>query len=147
MVQWVWTVSEPIDTRAQRLADLKDDMTRKRQIADAAEKRYREEERELWIDLKEEHGNVKTVSVDLPDGGTLQLQRRRTVTASILNKEEAVKALRAKGHGDELLGGPEIRKKILNELVRDLLEANQELPDGVDFNEKKYITITKRGVK
>lgn len=135
--------SDSLKTRARRLADLKAEMARTQKIADAAEKQYREAERDFWLDLEEE--GIKTTSFDFDDGSTIQVQRRETITSTILDKEAAVQSLVELGYGDELLGQPEIRKKVLNEVVRNLLQAGEGLPEGVDFNPRRYITVTKKG--
>jgi hypothetical protein len=44
-----------------------------------------------------------------------------------------------------MLGVPEIRKRALNEEVRDRLQRGEALPEGVDFNARRYITVTRKG--
>jgi len=139
-------VSERIDSRARRLVDLKDEKNRLEKDADRAARAYADEEQAFWMELADELGDIKTVTLDLGEGyGTIQLQRRETITARIVDKEAAVGALEAAGLGPGMLGVPEIRKRALNEEVRDRLQRGEALPDGVDFNARRYITVTRKG--
>lgn len=141
-------MSAPLDTRARELVALKDDYERKSKAADIAEKRYREAERELWIDLQEQFGKVTTVTFEdlLGDGQDIQLQRRETITASILNKTEAAEALLEEGYEEAVeTDTPGIRKRVLNQIVRNRLKSGQGLPKGVDFHPRRYIAVTKKG--
>lgn len=139
-------MSERIDSRARRLVDLKDEKNWKEKEAERASKAYADEEREFWSELADELGDIKTVTLDLGDGyGTVQLQRRETITARIVDKEAAVVSLEAAGLGPGMLGVPEIRKRALNEEVRDRLQRGEALPEGVDFNARRYITVTRKG--
>ena len=139
-------MSERIDSRARRLVDLKDEKNRLEKDADRAARAYADEEQAFWMELADELGDIKTVTLDLGEGyGTIQLQRRETITARIVDKEAAVGALEAAGLGPGMLGVPEIRKRALNEEVRDRLQRGEALPDGVDFNARRYITVTRKG--
>lgn len=139
-------MSERIDGRARRLVDLKDEKNWKEKEADQAARAYAEEEQAFWMELADELGDIKTVTLDLGEGyGTVQLQRRETITARIVDKETAVESLEAAGLGQGMLGAPEIRKRALNEEVRDRLQRGEALPDGVDFNARRYITVTRKG--
>jgi hypothetical protein len=139
-------MSERIDSRARRLVDLKDEKNRLEKDAERAARAYSEEEQAFWMELSDELGDIKTVTLDLGEGyGTVQLQRRETITARIVDKEAAVESLEAAGLGQGMLGVPEIRKRALNEEVRDRLQRGEALPDGVDFNARRYITVTRKG--
>lgn len=139
-------MSERIDSRARRLVDLKDEKNKLEKEAERAARAYAEDEREFWAELADELGDIKTVTLDLGEGyGTVQLQRRETITARIVDKEAAVVSLEEAGLGPGMLGVPEIRKRALNEEVRDRLQRGEALPEGVDFNARRYITVTRKG--
>jgi hypothetical protein len=138
-------MSERLDTRARRLVDLKDKYQRLTREAEAAEKAYREEERELWMDIYDEHGDVKTITLNLGEGyGTIALGRRETITATILNQEQAVKALEEAGLDDATLGPPTLRKKVLNEFARDWNKSGEQPPEGLDIHARRYIQVTRK---
>ena len=136
-------MSETLKSRAARLVVLKDDMTRARHNAEKAEKAYRDAERDLWIEL--EDAGMKTGKFDLGDGQEVSLQRRETITSRVIDEDEAVAALEAEGLADELLGNPQIRKRVLNEVTRNRLQAGQPLIPGTDFYPRRYLTVTKKG--
>lgn len=136
-----------LDSRARELVDAKNDFERKALTAKTAEDRYRALERELWIDLQEEFGKVTTVTLDLGEGyGSIQLQRRETITASILNRAEAAEALLEEGLEEAVeTDAPGLRKRVVNQIVRNRLKAGQPLPKGLDFHPRRYIAVTKKG--
>lgn len=128
-------------TRARRLVDLRRKRDATAKAASTAEKKYDEAEKDFWESLDDEEQS--SVTLELGDGyGKVQLVRRETVTARVIDEDAAVAALEDEGLAEGFLGGPKIRKKALNEHVRDLLQSQQALPDGVDFNARRYIAIT-----
>lgn len=136
-------MSDRLDTRARRLVDLKDDRNEKQIAFESAEKAYRDEEKNFWQDLKDEMGNVKKFAADLGPGyGTIEFQRRETVTSRVLDEATAAAALEEMGHGEIL--GTKIPKKPLNDLVRNAVKAGQPLPEGVDSHIRRYIAVSRK---
>lgn len=136
-------MSERLDTRGRRLVDLKDRMNAAKITAENAERAYREAEKAFWQDLADEMGNVKKFAADLGPGyGTIEFQRRETITSRILDEEAAAEALEELGHGDIL--GRKIPKIVLNELVRDWIKSGEPLPPGVDFHARRYIAVSRK---
>lgn len=130
--------------KGRRLMELKAEKERTAKAAEAAERTYRSAESDFWMDLDEE-GDL-TVKKDLGEPyGVVTFQKRQTITGRILNDEEAEAALAALGEEDAILGPRKPRGKVLNELVRSRLESGQPLPDGIDFNTRRFITATRRG--
>jgi hypothetical protein len=130
--------------KARRLVQLKDEKNRAEKVAEAAARAYRDAEADFWLDL--EDGSDKTITKDLgPPYGVVQFQRRETITGRVLNDEQAEKALEALGESEAILGPRSVRKKVLNEKVRRWIESGQPLPEGVDFNTRRYVTVTKKG--
>jgi hypothetical protein len=133
-----------IDTAARRLVDKKDLYQRLDRESKAAARDYRDEERAFWMMVKQEFGDAKTFTLPLGEGyGDIQFQRRETVTARVLDIDAAMEAL----DDDErhAMFGPQPRKKVMNEHVRERLEAGEPLPPGIDAHFKRYITVTKKG--
>lgn len=132
--------------QARRLVELKDEMNDKGTIADKAAKAYRTAEEQFWLDLDEDEAKTSTITLDLGKPfGKVQFQKRETITGRVLSDDEAVEALKALGLEDEILGGRQIRKGVLNEHVRQWLRSGMPLPEGVDFNAKRYVTVSKKG--
>lgn len=136
-------MSDRLDTRARRLVTLKDRMNETKITFEAAERAYRDEEKDFWQALKDELGNVKKFSADLGPGfGNIELQRRETITSRILDVDEAAAALEEMGMGD--IVGKSIPKKPLNDLVRERTKSGQPLPDGVDSHVRRYIAVSRK---
>lgn len=132
--------------KARRLVDLKDRKAKLEREAEAAAQEYREAEADFWMDLEE--GGAKTITLELGEPyGTVQFQRRETITGRVLNDEAASEALEAMGLGEAVLGPRKVRQKVLSEHVRDWLQSGQPLPEGVDFSARRYVTVTRKGSK
>ena len=116
-------MSEPLGTRARRLVDLKRKAKQAKQAAEKADREYRDAEQDFWLTMEDDEATTSTV----------------------LNEEEAAAALKEMGYDDAALGPPKIRKRVLNEIVRNLMQAKQDLPAGVDFYTKRYITVSEKG--
>jgi hypothetical protein len=131
--------------KARELLDLKAEHERARIAYENAKREHKAAEAEFWHELDEDLG-VKTVTLELGEPhGTVALGRRETVKGRVIDAETAVKALRAAGLGEAVLKDiPQVRQKVLNEHVRDLLKSGAQLPEGVDFMTTRYIQVTKK---
>lgn len=78
-----------------------------------------------------------------PGYGIQQFNREQKVNSSVFDEAAAVKFFEdngmAPGYVDE-----KVRKKPLNQLVRESLENGQELPPGVEPRVTKYVKVTRR---
>lgn len=138
-------MSERLGTRARRLLELRREKDATEKVADTARKRYLDEEREFWMDLYDELDDTKSITLNLGEGyGTHTFTRRETTTATITNEAEAVAALEAEGYGDAALGDRKIRKRVVNELIRDMEKSGQSFPAGLDIHKKRYIQISRK---
>jgi hypothetical protein len=129
--------------RFQRLLELREDRDITKQQADRAENEYRLAEAELYEAI-EESGIRGRLSFDF--GGSLgkaSFQLRATNFGRVVDQEVAIEALRAEGLGD-MIYTEAVRQKRVNELVRDRLESQSELPDGIDFYTRKGISISRK---
>jgi len=146
-------LSERLDTAGRKLIDSRrerDDLAAK---AAQAEKRFRAIEAEFWQLLKEEHGKVKALDIDLGgDYGLVKFTRRETIYAQIVDPEALAKSAREEGRdqewikqADEAARKSDFRQAPLNEHVREALEHDQDLPDGLSFRADRGITITRKG--
>jgi hypothetical protein len=75
--------------------------------------------------------------------GTVQFNREQKVNSSVFDEEAAIAFFEEKGMAPGYVQG-KVRKKPLNQLVRESLENGQELPPGVEPRVTKYVKVTKR---
>jgi hypothetical protein len=134
-----------LDTKVRTLIELRDGARNLKQQADAAMKRFREYEAELWQELQDQHGGLTTFTFeDLPPYGKVQIVRRKpTIFADVYDLDAATKALEERGLKDAALQMG-VRKRVLNEIVRDDVEAGNNPPEGVSIRTSQGITITRR---
>jgi hypothetical protein len=98
----------------------------------------------VWEEIEDSHGKVSTVTIDLGEGyGKVQFQRRQTTYSRIIDEDAFVEAVKAAGREDEFLK-PGIRKKVLNEEVRDRNDRGVPQIEGTDFTVNRYISISRR---
>lgn len=145
-------MSDRLDTRFRKLVELRRERDLAKQEATRAEKAYRAFEADLWAELEEEHGGVKSLDVDLGPGyGRVSFTRRETTYADIVDPEALARAARDEGRdlelikqADEAARKSDFRQAPLNELVRETLEHGGELLDGLSFRHDRGITITRK---
>lgn len=90
---------------------------------------------------------MPTATLDLGPGyGRIQLGKRKTIYGRVIDIDTAIAALEGEGYGAEMVKS-ELRKGALNELIRTRLENGEDLPDGVDFSETRYVQVTRRKSK
>lgn len=119
-----------------RLGELRDTMQTLQREADAA---------------KDEHDRFQVAVFQyMKDRGTTSYGtedetwvRKATTYGSITNREAFVKWAEEQGLLDEFTQRKEVGKRI-NELVRQMLGDGQDLPPGVDFYEREYISRTNK---
>lgn len=111
---------------------------------DTSKAAYREYESELFEELRE-LGIRGTLTFDFGgDLGTAAFVSRATTYGTIVDKRTAIEALKREGHTEAIMEEA-IREGRLNELVRTYHETGKELPEGVDFYERKIISISRKG--
>ena len=122
---------------------LREERDIKARAAEKAEADYREAEAELYQALTDAGIRGRQTFDFGGDIGTVSFQTRSTKFGRIIDKDLAIKSLREEGL-DDAVYETAIRKKRLNELVRDRLESHDDLPEGVDFYESKGITVSRK---
>lgn len=133
-----------LESKFRRLAELRETRDIDKHTADASEGAYREYEAEL-LETIDESALRGTVEFDFGgELGRIRFQPRRTVYGKIIDKNAALDAFEAEAIADEMTA-PKIEARRLNEYVRDRMEAGQDLPDGVGYYERRYVTISKKG--
>jgi hypothetical protein len=126
------------------------DLIDKRRAADKAKEaqveayRERDEAEAALFDYQEEH-KLPGVDVELGEGyGTYHSKRRATDYARVLNEDALLQWANENARTEELFGPSKVRKKPLNQMVRDAQRLHQRLPDGVDWSTKRGITLTRK---
>lgn len=133
-----------LESKFRRLAELREQRDFDKQAAERSEAEYREYEAELLETIDE---SALRGSVEFDFGGelgTIRFQPRRTIYGRIVDKNAAMEAFENEAIIEEMTA-PKIEAKRLNEYVRDRLEHDGNLPPGVDYYERKYVTISRKG--
>jgi len=133
---------ELLETLARRVIDLRANYEKKRKAKVSAEKDMKRAE----TDMNDAMARAKLPGATLALGegyGNVQFNREQKVNSSVFDEEAAIKYFEdqglAAGYVDE-----KVRKKPLNQLVREALENGQELPPGVEPRVTKYVKVTRR---
>lgn len=132
-----------LESKFRRLAELREERDIDKKASENSEAAYREYEAELF-EAVEESALRGTVEFDFGgDLGKIRFQPRRTIYGRVIDKNAALDAFENEALVDEMTA-PKIEARRLNEYVRDRLENGQELPDGVDYYERRYFTISRK---
>lgn len=97
-------------------------------------------------DLNEAMAKAKLpgATLDLGPGyGRVQFNREQKVSSSVFDKDAAIAYFDEHGMSQGYVEG-NVRKAPLNQLIRDRMEAGQELPPGIEPRITKYVKVTKR---
>jgi hypothetical protein len=96
-------------------------------------------------ELLRKDGTLGATMVDLGPGyGKFRFTPGETITANIHDEHQLHQWIEAEGRGDELYFPDKLRKKPLNEMVREILNhENAEFPPGLDYTEVRKVTMTK----
>lgn len=133
-----------LESKFRRLAELREQRDFDKQAAEASEAAYREYEAEL-LETIDESALRGTVEFDFGgDLGIIRFQPRRTIYGRIIDKNAAMDSFEQEALMDEMTA-PKIEARRLNEYVRDRIESGVPLPEGVDYYERRYVTISRKG--
>jgi hypothetical protein len=133
-----------LESKFRRLAELREQRDIDKKAAENSESEYRTYEAELFEAI-EESALRGTVEFDFGgDLGKIRFQPRRTIYGRVIDKAAALEAFEADAIAEEMTS-PKIEARRLNEYVRDRIESGQKLPDGVDYYERRFFTISRKG--
>ena len=76
------------------------------------------------------------------DTGVVSFYPKETYYGRVIDKDKALDYFEQRAMMDEVTE-PKIVMARVNEIVRDALEQNESLPEGLDFYPRRFITITK----
>lgn len=132
-----------LESKFRRFAELRDTRDYEKAAAEASERAYREYEQQLFEDV-EDSALRGTIQFDFGgDLGIIRFQPRRTIYGRVIDKNAAQEAFENEAIIDEMVS-PKIEARRLNEYVRDRLENGQSLPEGIDFYERQFFTISRK---
>ena len=133
---------ELLETLARRVIDARADYDKAYKARVKAEKKKKAAE----ADMNEAMAKAKLPGATLELGagyGNVQFNREQKVNSSVFDEEAAIAYFEEKGMAAGYVD-EKVRKKPLNQLVREALENGQELPPGVEPRVTKYVKVTKR---
>jgi hypothetical protein len=135
-------------SRLRRLMELREAKDEAEKDAKAKAKEFREAEADLFEILTDpDTGDIRRIPpVDLGEPfGRIAFQARETPFGRIIPgmEQEAMDYFRER-HVLEEFTEPKFAKKRLNELVRERLEDNGQMPPGIDFYHSRGVTITRQ---
>lgn len=119
-----------LTAQARRLARLKFMADRKAEVADEAKQAFEAAQRTFYERLQDEGvGSIKVDGINFVPAHTVfgQIQDREAFIAWAQENEE------------ELLE-PRERKALINEIVREAVEQGKELPPGLGFYVREYVS-------
>lgn len=134
-----------LHTKLRELVDAKRELAAAKQTQAAAERRKKTLELEVHEMLREVLGPRAKGSfpVDLGEGyGVVRFTPNSTHYGQVLDRKMAEEALRQQGRDREEIITTKLREKQLNELVREKLENNEDLPEGIGFYTRDYVTVS-----
>lgn len=132
--------SKRLDQLGREVIDLRAAYEKASKAAGKAEDRKKEKERELY-DVMQDTGHKSSGVLELGPGyGEVTFTRRETLRSRVIDREVLIAALEAE-HLDEGYTFTDLRKAALNELMKERLENGQDLPDGMDYSETKFIQV------
>lgn len=133
---------ELLETLARRVIDNRAEYEKARKEKVRREKAMKAAE----ADMNDAMAKAKLPGATLALGegyGNVQFNREQKVNSSVFDEEAAIRYFEEKGMASGYVD-EKVRKKPLNQLVREALENGQELPPGVEPRVTKYVKVTKR---
>lgn len=131
-----------VATKLRRLMELRERRDLDKATAERSEKEYRASEAEVWEAL-EDSPLKPPYKVDLGDEfGVVRFHPRETIYGRVIDKDAAIEHFEERAMVDELTE-PKIVMARVNELVREAYEQGDDMPPGVDFVPRRFVTITR----
>lgn len=139
-------LGEDLVAKLRRLYELRETRDIDAKTAENSEKQYRAFEQEVFEELANSP-LVGAQKVDLGgDIGVITFTPTETTFGRILDKDRAVESFKEMARDDEF-AEVKISKARLNEYVRECLDNNTSLPEGVDFYTNRRVGISKPKAK
>lgn len=142
-------ISEESKSKLRRLMELREKRDEKKRALEVAEGEYREHEADVFEaleSLRDPADPSSSASLKVPLGepwGTVRFNTRETHYGNVFDEEAAVEYFEQRAMLDEV-SAPKLVKRRINEIVRDAVEQNADLPPGVDYYTQRGVTITRQ---
>ncbi len=130
-------------SKARRLFELREQRDHDKQAAVQSEQAYRAFEQEFFQALADSsiEGALK---IDLGEEiGVVRFSPRETYFGRLLDVDRAQDYFESRAMADEMFE-PKVAKARLNDFVRECMDNDIPLPDGVDFYASRGITISRQ---
>ena len=135
------TSTEELASRVRRLVELRAARDTTKIAADKAKKEF-ESYQAAFFEEYERSPLKGSIKVDIGgDFGTVQIVPRSTKYGRILDRDAAERFFKSQERSEEFMK-EDVRMGRLHELVRECLEQDKPLPDGIDFYTKQYFTVS-----
>lgn len=133
--------ADPLKAALKRLAEDRRARDQAKLASTAAENKYRATEAEIIATL-EESGQKGRIKFDFGgDLGTISFQKKSTIYGKVLDRNQALDVFEDRAMVDEMTE-PKISDRRLNDFVKGELEQGRDLPDGIGYNERKFVSIS-----
>jgi hypothetical protein len=135
-------MSDTRTTRARRLVFAKLHKDELEQQARTANETFDDLEQAFWENMHER--NESSVTLDLGEPlGKVQFVPNMTIRCNVVDKEAAMKSIREMGLEEALIDPlTGIRRKPLNDYMKDWIRSGATIPEGLDFSVTRYLTIS-----
>lgn len=136
-------ISDEAKSKLRRLMELRVRRDEAKQELATAEADFRDCEADVYESM-EEDAVQGTLKVDLGEPwGIVSFRTRETYYARVIDEEAAEEYFEQRAMMDEI-SSPKFVKKRLNEIVRDHIEQNKDMPPGIDYYPDRGVTITRQ---
>lgn len=123
-----------LEEEIRSVAQLRDTYEVASEVLDKAKREYERAQQALW-----EHMDASGVSSITVDG--VQFTRKSTIFGSVADKSAFIEW--AEENAPDLVA-PAPRKALVNELVRQKIDNGEDLPPGLNFFARQYVSQTKQ---
>ena len=136
-------VNAEAKAKFRRLIEARTARDEAKKALETAEQEFRDIEAEVYEAL-EDSGVKGTLKVDLgPPWGTISFRTRETFYGRIIDDHLAQEYFEQRAMMDEV-SAPKFVKRRINEIVREAMEGDGEMPPGIDYYPQRGVTITRQ---
>lgn len=131
--------------QCRRFMELREKRDALKVAAKEANEDYEEAEADIWEELAPSDPTQKMASQKVPLGdpwGTVTFGPREVPYARVIDADKALEHYNNRALTEEVTSAKFVMKR-LNEEVRECIEEGADLPPGLDFYKKRYVSITR----
>lgn len=135
-------LGKDVARKLRRLIEAREARDLDKATAERSEREYRNIEAEVWEAL-EDSPLRPPYKIDLGEFGIVRFHPKETIYSKIVDEEAALEYFENRAMVDDVTK-PQFNKKVINEMVRELYEQGESMPEGVTFSPKRYVQITRQ---